>query len=120
MTRSSTGIVRRRRHKKIIKLVRGQWGTRGRLFKRSNEAMLKSLFYSYRDRRARRRDMRRLWITRINAASRLNGLSYNRFIHGLKRASVELDRKSLADLAVRDADTFAQLAQLSAENQAAN
>ena len=117
MTRSTTGIIRRRRHRKIIKMVRGQWGTRGRLFKRSNEAMLKSLFYSYRDRRARRRDMRRLWITRINAASRMHGLSYNRFIHGLKQASVELDRKSLAELAVRDGDTFAQLAALSAEQQ---
>lgn len=120
MTRSRTGIVRRRRHKKIIKLVRGQWGTRGRLFKRSNEAMLKSLFYSYRDRRARRRDMRRLWISRINAASRLNGLSYNRFIYGLKQASVELDRKILADLAVRDEAVFAQLVSLSAEFQAQN
>lgn len=118
MTRSTTGVVRRRRHKKIIKLVRGQWGTRGRLFKRSNEAMLKSLFYSYRDRRARRRDMRRLWISRINAASRQNGLSYNRFIYGLKRASVELDRKSLAELAVRDAEAFTELVALSSDHQA--
>ncbi|MCY3835162.1 MAG: 50S ribosomal protein L20 [Anaerolineaceae bacterium] len=118
MTRTKTGVVRRRRHKKIIKLVRGQWGTRGRLFKRSNEAMLKSLFYSYRDRKARRRDMRRLWITRINAASRNHGLSYNRFMHGLKRASVELDRKILADLAVRDETAFAQLVTLSSEHQA--
>ncbi len=117
MTRSSTGIVRRRRHKKIIKQVRGQWGTRGRLFKRSNEAMLKSLFYSYRDRRARRRNMRRLWITRINAASRQHGLSYNRFIHRLKQASIELDRKSLADMAVHDPAAFAQLVVLTAEKQ---
>jgi len=102
MPRSKTGPVRRRRHKKVIKMVKGQWGTRGRLFKRSNEAMMKSLFYSYRDRRARRRDMRRLWITRINAASRLNGLPYSRFIYGLKQAEVDLDRKMLADVAVRD------------------
>lgn len=117
MTRTKTGVVRRRRHKKIIKMVRGQWGTRGRLFKRSNEAMLKSLFYSYRDRKARRRDMRRLWISRINAASRNHGLSYNRFMYGLKQASVELDRKILADLAVRDETTFAQLVALSSEHQ---
>jgi large subunit ribosomal protein L20 len=109
MPRSKTGYVRRRKHKKIIKSVKGQWGTRGRLFKRSNEAMMKSLFYSYRDRRARRRDMRRLWITRINAAARQNGLSYSRFIHGLKQSHIELDRKILADIAVRDPETFAKI-----------
>ncbi len=112
MPRSKTGYVRRRKHKKVIKMVKGQWGTRGRLFKRSNEAMLKSLFYSYRDRRARRRDMRRLWITRINAASRMNGLSYSKFIHGLKQANVELDRKILADIAVRDPETFTKITEL--------
>jgi large subunit ribosomal protein L20 len=117
MARTKTGFVRRRRHKKIIKMVKGQWGTRGRLFRRSNEAMLKSLWYSYRDRKARRRDMRRLWIIRINAAARLNGLNYSRFINGLKKAGVELDRKSLADIAVRDAATFTRLSELSLQNQ---
>jgi large subunit ribosomal protein L20 len=117
MARTKTGFVRRRRHKKIIKMVKGQWGTRGRLFRRSNEAMLKSLWYSYRDRKARRRDMRRLWIIRINAAARLNGLNYSRFISGLKKAGVELDRKSLADIAVRDAATFTRLSELSLQNQ---
>lgn len=116
MPRSKTGPVRRRRHKKVIKMVKGQWGTRGRLFKRSNEAMMKSLFYSYRDRRARRRDMRRLWITRINAASRLNGLPYSRFIYGLKQAEVDLDRKMLADVAVRDPETFTKIAALAEQN----
>lgn len=116
MPRSKTGTVRRRRHKKIIKMAKGQWGTRGRLFKRSNEAMLKSLWYSYRDRRTRRRDMRRLWITRINAAARLNGLPYSRFIHGLKQADVELDRKILADIAVRDPETFTKIAALAEQN----
>ncbi len=116
MARTKTGFVRRRHHKKIIKMVKGQWGTRGRLFRRSNEAMLQSLRYSYRDRRARRRDMRRLWIARINAGSRLNGLSYSRFIFGLKQAGVELDRKVLADIAVRDAQTFTKLAALSRQN----
>lgn len=117
MPRAKTGFVRRRRHKKIIRMSKGQWGTRGRLFRRSNEAMLKSLFYAYRDRRQRRRQFRRLWITRINAAARLNGLSYSRFMHGLKQAGVEIDRKMLADLAVRDASSFGKLAELSQQHQ---
>ncbi len=117
MPRAKTGFVRRRKHKKILKMVKGQWGSRGRLFKRSNEAMLKSLWYAYRDRRTRKRDMRRLWITRINAAARINGLSYSRFIYGLKQAGVEVDRKMLADIAVRDASTFNKLAALSQMNQ---
>ncbi|MEM6282488.1 MAG: 50S ribosomal protein L20 [Chloroflexota bacterium] len=115
MPRSKTGVVRRRKHKKIIKSVKGQWGTRGRLFKRSNEAMLKSLWYSYRDRRTRRRDMRRLWVIRINAASRLNGIPYSKFIYGLKQAEIELDRKMLADIAVRDPETFTRIANIAQE-----
>lgn len=103
------GTVTRRRHKKIINMVKGQWGTRGRLFRRSNEAMLKSNWYAYRDRRVRRRDFRRLWISRINAATRLNGLSYSRFMHGLKLADVALDRKVMADIAVRDPQAFTEL-----------
>lgn len=103
------GTVTRRRHKKIIKSVKGQWGTRGRLFRRSNEAFMKSNWYAYRDRRNRRRDLRRLWISRINAASRLNGLPYSKFIHGLKLANVGLDRKVMADIAVRDSNAFTQL-----------
>lgn len=117
MARTKTGFTRRRRHKKVLKMVKGQWGTRGRLFRRSNEAMLKSLWYSYCHRRARARDLRRLWITRINAAARLNGLSYSRFIYGLKQANVEIDRKILADIAVRDPQTFTKLAALSMQNQ---
>ena len=100
------GKVTQRRHKKIIKMTKGQWGTRSKLFRRANEAMMKSHWYAYRDRRRRRRDFRRLWIARINAASRQNGLSYSRFIHGLKLANVQLDRKVLADLAVRDSTAF--------------
>jgi large subunit ribosomal protein L20 len=84
-------------------MTSGQWGTRSKLFRRANEAMMKSYWYAYRDRRNRRRDLRRLWIARINAASRINGMSYSRFIYGLKQANVELDRKALADIAVRDA-----------------
>jgi large subunit ribosomal protein L20 len=100
----------RQRHNKVLKITKGQFGGKHRLWRRGNEAMLKSLWYSYRDRRARKRDFRRLWIARINAASRQNGLSYSRFVHGLKEAGVELDRKVLADMAVRDQVTFAQLA----------
>ncbi len=93
----------------MLKLTKGQRGTRHALFRRANEAMLKSLHYAYRDRRNRKRDMRRLWIARINAAARQSGLSYSRFIYGLKQAGVELDRKILAEMAIEDADAFAHL-----------
>lgn len=105
--RVKAGTVTRRRHKKILQMTEGQWGTRSKLFRRANEAMMKSYWYAYRDRRNRRRDFRRLWIARINAASRANGMSYSRLIHGLKQANISLDRKVLADLAVRDEAAFA-------------
>lgn len=103
------GTVTRRRHKKILNMTKGQWGTRSKLFRRANEAMMKSYWYAYRDRRTRRRELRRLWIARINAGARLNGLSYSQFIHGLKQAGVRLDRKVLADIAVRDPQAFASI-----------
>ncbi len=103
------GTVTRRRHKRIIKMAKGQYGTRGRLFRRSNEAMLKSLWYAYRDRRARRRDLRKLWIIRINAAARQNGLSYSRLMHALKQANIALDRKVLAHIAVHDPGGFSAI-----------
>jgi len=106
MARVKTGITRRKRHKKILKMMKGQFGTRHRLYRRANEAMLKSLWYSYRDRRTRKRDLRRLWITRINAAARLNGTTYSRLIHDLKVSQITLNRKVLADLAVRDPQIF--------------
>jgi large subunit ribosomal protein L20 len=106
------GAVTQRRHKKIIEMVKGQWGTRGRLFRRSNEAMMKSYWYAYRDRRQRRRDMRRLWIARLNAAARINGLSYSRLMHGLKTVDVALDRKVMSDIAIRDPQAFAALAEM--------
>jgi large subunit ribosomal protein L20 len=109
MTRVKGGYTTRRRHKKILNMTKGQWGTKHRLFRRANEAMMKSQWYAYRDRRNRKRDLRRLWIARINAAARLNGMSYSRLVHGLKQANVELDRKVLADIAVRDSQTFASL-----------
>ena len=109
MPRVKGGPRARQRHKKVLKLTKGQWGTKHALFRRANEAMLKSLSYAYRDRRNRRRDMRRLWVARINAAARQGGLSYSHFMHGLKQAGVELDRKVLAQMAIEDADAFAQL-----------
>lgn len=109
MARVKGGYTTRRRHKKILKLTKGQWDTRHKLFRRANEAMMKSLWYSYRDRRQRRRDMRRLWISRINAASRQNGVKYSQLIHGLKQNNIELDRKILADIAVRDPQTFGKI-----------
>lgn len=115
MTRVKGGPRTRRRHKRVLKLTKGQFGARHALFRRAHEAMMKSLWYAYRDRRARKRDFRRLWITRINAAVRQHGLSYSQFIHGLRRAGVEIDRKVLADLAVRDAQAFSQLVQLAKE-----
>jgi large subunit ribosomal protein L20 len=109
MARVKTGSNRRRRHKKILKMAKGNYGTRSRLYRRANEAMLKSLWYEYRDRRTRKRDLRRLWITRINAASRQNGLTYSRLIYGLKQAKINLNRKMLADMAVRHPDAFSQI-----------
>lgn len=106
------GTRTRYRHKKILRQTKGYYGTRHRLFRRANEAWMKAQWYAYRDRRQRRRDLRRLWITRINAAARQNGLSYSRFIHGLKVAGVELNRKVLADIAVRDAETFTRLVEV--------
>ena len=107
MTRVKTGPYRRQHHKKVLKITKGQFGTRHRLFRRANEAMLKSMWYAYRDRRQRKRDLRRLWIARINAAARLNGTTYSRLIHAMKDNRILLNRKMLADLAVRDPQTFA-------------
>ena len=112
MPRVRSAVPAHRRHKRVLKFTKGQFGTRSKLFRRANEAMLKSLFYAYRDRRNRKRDFRRLWITRINAATRLEGLSYSRFIHGLKKANVQVDRKVLADIAVHDSATFGKLVDL--------
>lgn len=109
MARVKGGPKARRRHKKVIKFTKGQYGTRHSLYRRAHEAMLKSLTYAYRDRRRRKRDFKRLWIQRINAAAREQGLSYSRFMAGLRKAGVELDRKMLADLAVRDSQAFARL-----------
>ncbi len=106
MARVKTGFTRRKRHKKVLKLTKGQYGSKSKLFRRANEAMLKSLWYSYRDRRNRRRALRRLWIARINAAARLNGTTYSRLQYELRQSGIELNRKMLADIAVRDPQAF--------------
>ena len=114
------GSRARQRHKKILRQTKGYWGTRHRLFRRANEAWMKAGWYSYRDRRNRRRVLRRLWITRINAAARQNDMSYSGLIHGLKLAGVQLDRKILADLAVRDAAAFGQVVEVARQNEEAH
>jgi large subunit ribosomal protein L20 len=107
MARVKSGPHGYRRHKKVLKYTKGQKGSKHLLFRRANEAMLKSLWYSFRDRRVRKRDLRKLWIARINAAARLNGTTYSRLMHSVKKANIEINRKMLADLAVRDPQAFA-------------
>ncbi|EJE3588902.1 50S ribosomal protein L20 [Campylobacter coli] len=111
MARVKTGVVRRRRHKKVLKLARGFYSGRRKHFRKAKEQLERSLVYAYRDRHRKKRDFRRLWIVRINAACRLNDLSYSKFINGLKKAGIELDRKILADLAMNDAAAFAKIAE---------
>jgi large subunit ribosomal protein L20 len=106
MTRVKGGPYGHRRHKKVLKITKGQRGAKHFLFKRANEAMLKSLWYASRDRRTRKRDLRKLWIARINAAARLNGTTYSRLVSSMKKADITLNRKMLADLAVRDPQAF--------------
>ena len=110
MARVKGGFVTRRRHKKVLKLAKGYFGSKHRLFKTANEQVMKSLMYAYRDRRQTKRNFRKLWIVRINAAARLNGLSYSKLMHGLKLAGVNINRKMLADLAVNDLKSFNDLA----------
>jgi large subunit ribosomal protein L20 len=107
MARVKGGPYGHRRHKKVLKYTKGQHASRHLLFKRANEAMLKSMWYATRDRRVRKRDLRKLWIVRINAAARLNGIAYSRLIFALKKADIQINRKMLADMAVRDPQSFA-------------
>ena len=113
--RVKRGFKARKRRKKVLKLAKGFRGGRSKLFRTAADAVDKALMYAYRDRRARKRDFRRLWISRINAAARINNLSYSKFIHGLKLANIELDRKVLAELAVSDPSGFSQLAKLATQ-----
>lgn len=112
MPRVKGSTVTRARRKRVLKLAKGYVGSKHRLFRTAKQQVMKSLMYAYRDRRQRKRDFRKLWIMRINAAARLNGLSYNKFMHGLKAAGVEINRKMLAELAVSDQKAFASLANL--------
>ncbi|AQS58964.1 50S ribosomal protein L20 [Desulforamulus ferrireducens] len=118
MPRAKSSVVSRKRHRKILKLAKGYRGSRSKLFRVANQAVMKALFYAYRDRRQKKRDFRKLWIARINAATRMNGLSYSRFINGLKKAGVEVNRKMLADLAVNDTKAFNQLVEVAKANLA--
>lgn len=109
MARVKRGVVARRRHKKVLDQAKGYYGARSRVFRVAKQAVIKAGQYAYRDRRQRKRQFRALWIARINAEARVNGLSYSKFINGLKKASIEIDRKILADLAVHDKVAFAAL-----------
>ena len=110
MSRVKRGVTAKRRHKAILKMAKGHKGLRHKIFRRANESVLHALDYAYRDRRDRKGQFRRLWIMRINAAAREHGLTYGRFINGLSKAGVDLDRKVLADLAVREPEAFASIA----------
>jgi large subunit ribosomal protein L20 len=116
MARVKRGVAAHRRHRKVLAQVKGHYSTNNRLYKRAHESLMHALQYAYRDRRTRKRDFRRLWIIRINAAARLNGITYSRFIQGLKAAGVAVDRKMLADLAVRDAAAFTAVAEIAKQH----
>ncbi|HFU77097.1 MAG TPA: 50S ribosomal protein L20 [Epsilonproteobacteria bacterium] len=111
--RAKTGVVRHRRHKRLLKQARGFYSGRRKHFRKAKEQLERSLVYAYRDRRQKKRDFRRLWITRINAATRLNGMNYSTFMHGLKVANIELDRKILADMAMNAPESFTKVAEAS-------
>lgn len=117
MARIKVGVTARKRHKKILKLAKGYRGARHRQFKKAMESVMHSGAYAHRDRRQKKRDFRKLWIARINAAARLNGISYSRLMNGLKKAGVEINRKMLADLAVHDAAAFTRLAEMAKNEQ---
>ncbi len=117
MSRVKNSVATRKRRKKILKLAKGYYGAKSKLFRVANQQVMKSLDYAYRDRKARQRDFRKLWITRINAAARENGLSYSKFINGLKKAGVEVNRKMLADLAVNDPAGFSAMVDAAREEQ---
>ncbi len=116
MPRTKRGTVARKRRKKILKLAKGYYGAKSKLFKMANQQVMRSMQYAYRDRKQRKRDFRKLWIARINAAARADGMSYSRFINGLKKAEVQINRKVLADLAVNDKAAFSELVEVAKEN----
>ncbi|MDO9535497.1 MAG: 50S ribosomal protein L20 [Bacillota bacterium] len=115
MPRVKNSVASRRRRKKVLKLAKGYFGSKSKLFRVANQQVMKSLTYAYRDRKALKRDFRKLWITRINAAARINGLSYSKFMNGLKKAGVEVNRKILSDLAINDPGAFSKLVKVAQE-----
>ena len=119
MSRATNAVARKRRKKKVLKQAEGYWGRKHSSYRLANEQLMRSGSYAYRDRRRRKRDMRRLWIVRINAAARREGMSYSELIHGLDRAGIEVNRKMLADIAVRDPEAFRRFAELAREATAA-
>lgn len=116
MARVKRGVNARKRHKKILKQAKGYYGAKSKLFRPANQAVMKSLTYAYIGRKQRKRDFRQLWITRINAAARLNGMSYSKFISGLKKANIEVNRKMLSEMAIHDAEGFAKLVEIAKNN----
>src|SRR5215210_6720732 len=116
MARVKRGVTAHRRHKRVLAQVKGHYGTSNRLYKRAHESLMHALAYAYRDRKNRKRAFRQLWIIRINAAARMNGVQYSRLIQGLRAANVAIDRKMLAELAVRDPEAFAAVAELAKKN----
>lgn len=116
MARVKRGVSAKKRHKKVLKQAKGYFGAKSKLFRTANQAVMKSLNYAYIGRKTRKRDFRKLWITRINAAARLNGMSYSKFIGGLKKANVEINRKMLSEMAIHDADGFSKLVEIAKNN----
>lgn len=116
MARVKKGLNAKKKHRKVLKLARGYYGGRSKTFRMANEAVIRALRDSYRGRREKKRNYRKLWITRINAAARINDMSYSKFIFGLKKAGIEVDRKILADIAMNDAVAFAELAKVAKAN----
>jgi len=116
MARVKRGTNARRRHKKVLKQAKGYYGAKSKLFKPANQAVMKSLNYAYIGRKQKKRNFRKLWITRINAATRANGMSYSRFINGLKKADIEINRKMLSEMAIHDAEGFTQLVEIAKNN----
>jgi large subunit ribosomal protein L20 len=118
MSRATNNVAARARHRKVLKAAKGYRGGKSRLYKTAKEAVERSMVYAFRDRKQRKRDYRKLWIMRINAAARLHGMSYSTFIHGLKRSQIDIDRKNLADIAVHDAEAFRKLAEAAKQTAA--
>ncbi|HHU86552.1 MAG: 50S ribosomal protein L20 [Pelotomaculaceae bacterium] len=112
MPRAKSSVVSRKRHKKVLKLAKGYRGAKSKLYRVANQQVMKSLVYAYRDRRVKKRDFRKLWIARINAAARMNGISYSRLMNGLRLAGVDINRKLLADIALNDSKAFGQLVEM--------